>query len=211
MIEHLVDGVITGLAIFGAWNLSFLDAHWHIGRDAANSDIPRSIPPSQVRDLESQKRSKGGDWEWNPRTTTPDEMSKILLEKCRKFDVRSCKRTSMDWMLLDKLGYSARFSCKIAPRHTRINVAPWLSTSLKFSFAKKGDDDWVEIEPMKPSDFETGFEGEKMNYVMVFPAKSIDHRATSLFCSVTQFPTGKGCTLEPRPEHSAALYGARSR
>ena len=96
-------------------------------------------------------KSKGGHWEWRPHTTTPDEVSKTILEKCRKFDVRSCKRTSM--------GCSARFSCKIASRHTRINVAPWLSTSLKFSFAKKGDGDWVGIESMKPSDFETEFEG----------------------------------------------------
>lgn len=102
------------------------------------------------------------------------------------------------WKVANARAWDAqRFSCKIASCHTRINVAPWLSTSLKFSFAKKGDGDWVGIESMKPSDFEPAFEGEKMDYVMAFliPDESIDHRATSLFCSVTQFPTGKGCTL----------------
>ena len=64
---------------------------------------------------------------------------------------------------------------------------------------------------MKPSDFETEFEGEKMNYVMVFPAKSIDHRATSLFLQRHPISNRERMHSEPRPEHSAALYGARSR
>jgi hypothetical protein len=52
-----------------------------------------------------------------------------------------------------------------------------------------------------------------MDYVMAFliPAESIDHRATSLFCSVTQFPTGKGCTLslaQSAAQHYMALAAA---
>ena len=45
----------------------------------------------------------------------------------------------------------------------------------------------------------------------LIPAESIDHRATSLFCSVTQFPTGKGCTLsldQSAAQHYMALAAA---
>ena len=114
------------------------------------------------------------------------------MRECVKFDAESLVRTKTDWLYVEGLDNTLRYTAKIKPRHTRMPVMSYLKHAKRFSFIKKeGEDQWTVLEANASADMETNFEEEekvKLCLVFLVPENSIgETESTSFYANFGSF------------------------
>ena len=145
------------------------------------------------KDKTPPRYQSSGYWKWEPAPKkTVKEVEDILMRECVKFDAESLVRTKTDWLYVEGLDNTLRYTAKIKPRHTRMPVMSYLKHAKRFSFIKKeGEDQWTVLESNASADMETNFEEEekvKLCLVFLVPENSIgETESTSFYANFGSF------------------------